>query len=168
MSMQNVESIGSRLADNAHNFRDQDALVFPGLCRLSWGELNEAVDRVAGDEDSGPGVEQRDAAGRVSRGADHTHPEHLVAVVQFRERKCRPDRADVCGPGVHGRAGQLGLEVAEAPTSRKDLALIQMQLNDWQRETGLPYTHLSRILALSTGPNRSAEELRHYMGGDGE
>jgi 3-methyladenine DNA glycosylase Tag len=57
-----------------------------------------------------------------------------------------------------------GLEIAENPGSKKDLAKIQWQLNEWQRETGLPYRHLSRILAMSIGPNRTAEELRGYMG----
>ena len=61
-----------------------------------------------------------------------------------------------------------GLDVAEAPSSRKDLAAIQLQLNKWAEESALPYTHLSRILAMSIGPNHSAEELRQYMGGDGE
>lgn len=61
-----------------------------------------------------------------------------------------------------------GLDVAEAPSSRKDLAAIQSQLNEWAEESGLPYTHLSRILAMSIGPNHSAEELQRYMGGDGE
>jgi hypothetical protein len=44
------------------------------------------------------------------------------------------------------------------------LAKIQWQLNEWRAETGLPYRHLSRILAMSIGPNRPAEELRAYMG----
>jgi len=57
-----------------------------------------------------------------------------------------------------------GLEIAENPGSKKDLAKIQWQLNEWRRETGLPYRHLSRILAMSIGPNRSADELRSYMG----
>jgi 3-methyladenine DNA glycosylase Tag len=46
-----------------------------------------------------------------------------------------------------------GLEVAEAPTSKRDLKLIQDQFNAWAKETGLPYTHLSRICAFSAGEN---------------
>ena len=57
-----------------------------------------------------------------------------------------------------------GLDIAESPTSKKDLAAIQAQVNAWAAETGLPRAHLSRILALSIGPNRSPEELRRYMG----
>lgn len=57
-----------------------------------------------------------------------------------------------------------GLEIAENPTSKRDLARIQMQLNQWHDETGLPYRHLSRILSMSIGTNHSAEELKAYMG----
>ncbi|MGB6118363.1 MAG: DNA-3-methyladenine glycosylase I [Mesorhizobium sp.] len=57
-----------------------------------------------------------------------------------------------------------GLDIAPQPTSKRDLAKIQDQLNQWHRQTGLPYRHLSRILSMSIGPNHSAEELAAYMG----
>lgn len=57
-----------------------------------------------------------------------------------------------------------GLEIAEKPTSKRDLARIQMQLNAWRKETGLPYRHMSRILSMSIGTNHPAEELKAYMG----
>lgn len=41
--------------------------------------------------------------------------------------------------------------VDKAPTSKKALAAVQGALNDWHEETGRPYTHLSRILAMSVG-----------------
>ncbi len=56
-----------------------------------------------------------------------------------------------------------GLEIAESPTSKKDLAAIQAQVNAWSSETGLPRAHISRILSMSIGPNRSMEELRGYV-----
>lgn len=56
-----------------------------------------------------------------------------------------------------------GLEIAATPTSKKDLAAIQSQMNVFAAETGLPYTHLSRILAMSIGENRAVEELRAYV-----
>lgn len=56
-----------------------------------------------------------------------------------------------------------GLEIAESPTSKKDLAAIQAQMNAWAAETGLPRAHISRILSMSIGPNRSVEELRSYV-----
>jgi 3-methyladenine DNA glycosylase Tag len=46
-----------------------------------------------------------------------------------------------------------GLDLAEAPTSKRDLAKIQEQFNAWAKETGLPYRHLSMICAYSIGNN---------------
>lgn len=57
-----------------------------------------------------------------------------------------------------------GLDIAENPTSKRDLAMVQMQLNAWARETGLPYTHISRILAMSIGQNNAPEAIRAYTG----
>ena len=56
-----------------------------------------------------------------------------------------------------------GLEIAETPTSKKDLKKIQDQFNAWAEETGLPRTHLSRICAMSVGENHDAETLRSRM-----
>jgi 3-methyladenine DNA glycosylase Tag len=53
-----------------------------------------------------------------------------------------------------------GLDIAEKPSSKKDLRTIQDQLNAWARETGLPYAHVSRICAMSIGENYDAETLR--------
>ena len=41
--------------------------------------------------------------------------------------------------------------VAKIPTSKKDMAAVQAAFNQWHAETGRPYTHLSRILAMSVG-----------------
>ncbi len=49
-----------------------------------------------------------------------------------------------------------GVDIAEAPTSKRDLAKIQEQFNAWTKETSLPYTHLSRICAFSIGENYQA------------
>jgi 3-methyladenine DNA glycosylase Tag len=38
-----------------------------------------------------------------------------------------------------------GLDIAAAPTSKRDLAKIQEEFNAWAKETGLPYRHLSLI-----------------------
>ena len=57
-----------------------------------------------------------------------------------------------------------GLDIAEKPTSKKDLAAIQDQINRWAAKTGLPRAHISRILAMSIGENHSPEALRQYMG----
>lgn len=60
-----------------------------------------------------------------------------------------------------------GLEISDSAASKSDRAKIQAQLNAWAAETGLPYVHLSRILAMSIGPNRTPDEIRQYVG-DGE
>jgi 3-methyladenine DNA glycosylase Tag len=57
-----------------------------------------------------------------------------------------------------------GLEIGDKPGSKKDLAVIQDQINRWAKKTGLPRAHISRILAMSIGENHSADELRTYMG----
>lgn len=59
---------------------------------------------------------------------------------------------------------EAGLDIADNPSSQRDLGRIQAQINDWAAETGLARMHISRILAMSTGANASAEELRAYMG----
>lgn len=46
---------------------------------------------------------------------------------------------------------QAGLDIAEEVKSKGDLAKVQVQFNAWAEETGLPYTYLSRICALSVG-----------------
>lgn len=57
-----------------------------------------------------------------------------------------------------------GLDIAENPTSKKDLAKVQWQVNAWAEETGLARMHISRILSMSIGVNRTPEELQAYMG----
>jgi 3-methyladenine DNA glycosylase Tag len=49
-----------------------------------------------------------------------------------------------------------GLDIAEEVKSKGDLAKVQAQFNAWAKETSLPYTHLSRICALSIGESRAA------------
>jgi 3-methyladenine DNA glycosylase Tag len=50
-----------------------------------------------------------------------------------------------------------GLQIAEEVKSKTDLRAVQAQFNAWAAETGLPYTHLSRICAMSIGVNHEAE-----------
>ena len=58
-----------------------------------------------------------------------------------------------------------GLDIAEAPISKRDLAKIQQQFNAWADATKLPYTHLSRICAMSIGENYPVERLEAYVSG---
>ncbi len=57
-----------------------------------------------------------------------------------------------------------GLDIGETASSKRDLARVQMQINEWAESTGLPRAHISRILSMSIGVNHSADELRAYMG----
>jgi len=57
-----------------------------------------------------------------------------------------------------------GVDVAADPTSKGDLKKIEAQVNAWAKETGLPRTHISRILAMSVGENYPVEKLQGYMG----
>ena len=66
----------------------------------------------------------------------------------------------VTSPDVVACLRDAGLDIAESPTSKKDLRKIQDQFNAWVDETGLPLTHLSRICAMSIGENYDAETLR--------
>ena len=52
-----------------------------------------------------------------------------------------------------------GVDVAETPTSKKDLKKIEAQFNAWAEETGKPVMILSRICALSIGENYDTETL---------
>ncbi len=70
----------------------------------------------------------------------------------------------VISPDVSAALRDAGLDIAESPTSKKDLAAVQAQINAWVEETGLCRMHISRILAMSIGPNRSLDELQSYLG----
>jgi 3-methyladenine DNA glycosylase Tag len=48
-------------------------------------------------------------------------------------------------------------------TSKKDLRLVQTQLNTWAKESGLPISHVSRICALSIGENHPVARLKEIM-----
>lgn len=67
-------------------------------------------------------------------------------------------------PDVVACLRDAGLDIAETPTSRRDLAKIQDQFNAWRAETGLSATQLSRLCAMSIGPSYDAETLRRRAG----
>ena len=52
-----------------------------------------------------------------------------------------------------------GLDIAPEPKSKVDLAKAQTLFNAWAAETRLPYTHLSRICAMSIGENDGQRNL---------
>lgn len=57
-----------------------------------------------------------------------------------------------------------GLGIADNPTSKRDLSKVQEAMNAYHEQSGLPYTHLSKVLSYSIGKNYTVEELQEYMG----
>ncbi len=54
-----------------------------------------------------------------------------------------------------------GVEIANNPTSQKDMRAIQEAFNTWHEESGLPYSHMSRIASCSVGENYEIEVFTH-------
>ncbi len=52
-----------------------------------------------------------------------------------------------------------GVDIKDQPTSQRDLKRVQDAFNEWHEQTGLPYTHLSRIASCSAGSNYSASDI---------
>ncbi len=52
-----------------------------------------------------------------------------------------------------------GYEIADNPTSKRDLTKVQEAFNTWHDESGLPYCHLSKIAAYSIGSNYDNAEI---------
>ncbi len=60
-----------------------------------------------------------------------------------------------------------GLDIAQNPTSKKDRAAVQAQINAWAHESGLCRTHVARICAMSVGENYDADTIiDRARGGD--
>ncbi len=57
-----------------------------------------------------------------------------------------------------------GIDISEKATSQRDLQKIQDAFNHWHEETGLPITHISRILSFTTGDNVPVDVLEGYQG----
>ncbi len=72
----------------------------------------------------------------------------------------------VCSRDVVACLRDAGLDIAEEVKSKGDLAKVQAQFNAWHEETGLPYTHLSRICAMSIGENYAPAEIARRIGGE--
>jgi 3-methyladenine DNA glycosylase Tag len=61
---------------------------------------------------------------------------------------------------------ESGLDIAEDPKGKGDMAKVQAQFNVWASESGLSRLHLSRLCAMSAGPNYEPEQILRYMGGE--
>jgi hypothetical protein len=42
-----------------------------------------------------------------------------------------------------------GLDIGDQPGTKRDLGLVQHAFNEWHAQSGLPYSHISRICACS-------------------
>lgn len=59
-----------------------------------------------------------------------------------------------------------GVEISEKASSKRDLAAAQAAFSTWAKQTGLSYTRLSRICAMSIGENYDAETILQRMHAD--
>lgn len=58
-----------------------------------------------------------------------------------------------------------GVDISKNPSSQRDLKKIQGAFNEWHQQSGLPITHISRILSFTVGDNVPAEVLAGYQSG---
>lgn len=63
----------------------------------------------------------------------------------------------VLSPDVVMCLQQAGADIRDNPSSQKDFKLIQQVFNTWHTESGLPYSHISRMCACSVGTNNPVE-----------
>ena len=57
-----------------------------------------------------------------------------------------------------------GADITDKASSQRDLKRVQDAFNEWHQQTGLPYSHLSKILSYSVGDNVAVEVLEGYQG----
>lgn len=57
-----------------------------------------------------------------------------------------------------------GIDINQTVTSQRDLRKVQDAFNHWQQESGMPMSHLSRVLSYTVGDNVDPERLKSYQG----
>ncbi|MFT6407918.1 MAG: 3-methyladenine DNA glycosylase Tag [Arenicella sp.] len=57
-----------------------------------------------------------------------------------------------------------GVDITDKASSQRDLKRVQEAFNEWQQQTGMPLTHLSKILSYSVGDNVPVDVLEGYQG----
>ncbi len=57
-----------------------------------------------------------------------------------------------------------GVETTDKASSQRDLKRIQEAFNEWHEQSGLPYSHMSKILSYSVGDNVPVDVLEGYQG----
>lgn len=68
----------------------------------------------------------------------------------------------ILAPDVIRCIGESGVELSKSASSQRDMVKVQNTFNQWQDETGLPLSHLSRIASMSVGENYSTEHLNRH------
>ncbi len=63
---------------------------------------------------------------------------------------------------------EAGVDIGDRPSSQRDLGRIQEAFNTWHDETGLPYSHLSKIAAYTCGVNYDGDTIIREMQQVGE
>ena len=56
-----------------------------------------------------------------------------------------------------------GVDIKDQPTSQADMRRVQDAFNEWHEQTGLSYTHLSRIASYSAGSNYPNSQILQYL-----
>jgi 3-methyladenine DNA glycosylase Tag len=59
----------------------------------------------------------------------------------------------ILAPDVVTCLRRQGIEISGMPTSKRDLSAVQAAFNQWRAETGMPFQHLSMVMAYSEGEN---------------
>lgn len=77
--------------------------------------------------------------------------------------RCMGRDTFVLSPDVVLALQNAGVDIADNPTTQRDLKKVQAAMNHWREETGLPYTHLSKIASYSTGINYEVGEIMGHM-----
>ncbi|MDJ0977164.1 MAG: DNA-3-methyladenine glycosylase I [Erythrobacter sp.] len=67
--------------------------------------------------------------------------------------------AFVLTPDVVSALKYAGCDIAENPSSKRDLAAIQSAFNAWHEQSGLPYAHISRTVACAVGEDLDNEHI---------
>ena len=67
--------------------------------------------------------------------------------------------AFICTGDVIQCLRDAGVELSATGTSKRDMKKIQERFNAWADETGLPFSHLSRLCAMSVGENYLAADI---------
>lgn len=56
-----------------------------------------------------------------------------------------------------------GVDITDKASSQRDLKRIQAAFNEWQQQSNLPLSHLSKILSYSVGDNVAVDVLQGYQ-----